>query len=862
MYISLSTNPSKAPPLIEQTRIRKGGNRNWNAIIKHNAKFKNDQAILSTYTQMESLGIPPNSATLPLVFKACARLHDFERGKRIHRSIEDTNLIDDVRIGTAIVDFFCKSGNICDAEKVFDKITDRDVVLWNAMMYGYAGCGYYDEAIGLIRGMKTEGLKPNSRTLVALIKACEGLLSLRLGREIHGYCLRNGFLGSCAFAGTALIGFYMNFDVASSSFVFNLMVEKNTVSWNAMVTGYFDVGEFCKAFKIFVQMLEDGVEFDLVTVLVVVQAIAEFGSVELGMQIHQLAIKLSYDDDLFIANALLNMYIDIGNLKLARRLFDTVSTRDVALWNSMIAAYIDYDCYDEAIRLFITMRQETGVEEGTIAVMLSLCAELADGLKNGRSLHAVACKSGMEINVSVGNSLLAMYADLDYIEDALKVFHEMNNVDTVSYNTLILALSSSNLREESWELFGKMRESDANPNCHTIISLLASCGDETCLNTGRSVHGFVIKHAIEISLELNTSLIEMYMNCGDEATARHLFDACDNRDLISWNAIIAAFVRNSRASEALLYFNRMILAEVEPNSVTIINVLSTCTDLANLPRGQCLNAYAMRRFSPFGLDVSLANAVLTMYTKCGSMKNAEKIFKTLTKRNIISWNAMITGYGANGCARDAILAFTKMLEDGFQPNGLTFLSVLSACRHAGLIEKGMELFCSMVQEFKLIPTLAHYSCVADLLGRGGLLDEAREFIESMPIKPDASVWRALLSNCRVHYNVQLAAETFQNLVELEPMNAGNYVLLSNTYAAAGLWSEVRQIRRWLREKGLKKPPGTSWIVIRDEIHSFTAGDTSHSQSNRIYENLNSLLGMIRECGYVTEFHLAIDNEED
>ncbi|XP_065867078.1 pentatricopeptide repeat-containing protein At5g39350-like [Euphorbia lathyris] len=861
MYISLSLKPGKTPPLIEQTRIQRDANKDWNSIIKHHAKLKNDQAILFTYTQMESLGVAPHAATLPLVFKACTRLHAFERGKRIHRSIEETNLIGDVRIGTAVVDFYCKCGHLGEADKVFDKITERDLVLWNALMSGYVGCGYYEGAIRLIREMQREGLKPNSRTLVSSLLACEGLLNLRLGREIHGYCLRNGYFRSCPYVDTALIGFYMNFDVTISSLVFDLMVAKSTVSWNAMITGYFDVGDFRKAFEMFIQMFNDGIKFDLVTILVVIQAIAEFGSIELGMQIHQLAIKLSYGNDLFIANALLNMYVDIGNLKLARRLFDTVSTHDVALWNSMIAAYVDYNFYDEAISLFITMRKETREEEGTIAVMLSLCAELADGLKKGRSIHAIACKSGMEMSVSVGNSLLAMYADLGCIEHALKVFYEMNDVDVVSYNTLILALSSSNLREESWELFGMMRESEVNPNCHTMISLLAACGDETCLNVGRSVHGFVIKHGIEISLELNTSLIDMYMNCCDEETARYLFDACASRDLVSWNAIIAAFVRNSRASEALLYFNRMI-SEVEPNSVTIINVLSTCTDLANLPRGQCLHAYATRRFSPSGLHLSLTNAVLTMYTKCGSMQNAEKIFKTLTKRNIVSWNAMITGYGANGCAHDAILAFMKMLEDGFQPNGLTFLSVLSACRHAGLIEKGMELFRSMVQEFKLTPVLAHYSCVVDLLSRGGCLDEARDFIDSMPIEPDASVWRALLSACRVHYNVQLAADIFQNLVELEPMNAGNYILLSNTYAAAGLWSEVRQVRRWLREKGLKKPPGTSWIVIRDEIHSFTAGDTSHPQSNRIYENLNSLLWMLRESGYVTEFHLAIDNEED
>ncbi|KDP22092.1 hypothetical protein JCGZ_25923 [Jatropha curcas] len=860
MDIRLSLESLKLPPFRERTQNRTGS-KDWNAIIKYHAKLRNDHAILSTYTQMESLGLQPDNMTLPLIFKACTRLNAFERGKKIHSSIESTDLIKNVRVGTSVVDFYCKCGHILEAHKVFDKMSERDLVLWNAIISGYVGCAYYVEAIGQFRRMQREGLEPNSRTLVALLLACEGILELRLGQELHGYCLRSGYFDLYPHLGTALIGFYLNFDVKISSLVFDLMIVKSAVSWNAMITGYFGSGDFVKALELFVQMLKDGVKFDMVTILVSIQASAEIGSSELGMQIHQLAIKLSYGNELFIVNALLNMYAEIGNLELACRLFDTVTVHDVPLWNSMIAAYIDHGCYEEATSLFTTMRTETREDERTIAVILSLSAELTDGLKIGRSLHALAYKREMKMNVSLGNALLSMYADLNCVEDALKVFNEMSNIDVVPYNTLILAFSVSNLSGKAWELFGMMRESEVSPNSHTMISLLASCGDEKCLNIGRSVHGFIIKNSIEINLSLNTSLTEMYINCGDGAAARYLFDTCPSRDLISWNAIIAALLKNDKTGEAILFFNRMI-SEVEPNSVTIINILSTCTNLANLPQGQCLHAYATRRFSAFGLNLSLGNAFITMYARCGSIRNAEKIFETLAKRNVISWNGMITGYGTHGCAYDAILTFKNMLKDGFQPNGVTFLSALSACRHAGMIKEGLQLFNSMVQDFKMTPTLSHYGCVVDLLGRGGSLNEAREFINSMPIEPDASVWRALLSACRVHSNTEIAAEIFENLVELEPTNAGNYILLSNIYAAAGFWSEVRQIRKWLKDKGLKKPPGTSWLIVRGQVHSFTAGDTSHLQSDRIYGNLNSLLLLTREYGYVTDFHLAMDDEQD
>ncbi|KAI5603647.1 hypothetical protein BDE02_01G232700 [Populus trichocarpa] len=861
MDISLCFKP-RSPSLIpKQTNINTDPKRDWNAIMKNHARLKNDHAILSTYTQMESFGIAPNNTTLPLIFKACSRLNDVERGRRVHSSIQGTNLIKDVRVGTAVVDFYCKCGLLEEANQLFGQMTQRDLVLWNAMISGFVGCGFYGEAIGLFRKMKSEGFELNSRTLVALILACEGLLELRLGKEIHGYWLRNGYFDCHPHVGTALIGFYLNFDVRVSSLVFDLMVMRSEVSWNAMITGFLDSGDSVKALELFVRMLEDGVKTDLVTILVVVQACAEFGYLKLGMQIHQMAIKFSYSNDLFIVNALLNMYSKISSSELARKLFDITTVRDAALWNSMISAYIEYGCYEEASDVFNRMREEISPDERTIVVMLSLCRELDDGLKKGKSLHAHACKSGMRMDVSIGNAFLIMYTDLNCVEAAWKVFSVMSDVDVISYNTLILALASAHLRGEAWELFQIMQASQVEPNSHTMISLLAACGDETCLKIGRSIHGFSIKHGFEINLPLNTALTDMYMNCGDEPKARSLFEACLARDLISWNAMISSYIKINQSNEALLFFNRMI-SEVEPNVITILNVLSTCTDLANLPQGRCLHGYAIRRFSPSDSNVSLANAIITMYTRCGSMLTAEKIFKSLPKRNIISWNAMITGYGTHGRGYDAIIAFKQMLEEGFQPNEVTFLSVLSACRHAGMIEQGLELFYSMVQDFKMIPALEHYGCVVDLLGRGGCLDEAREFINSMPIEPDASVWRALLSACRFHSNPKLASAIFENLVKLEPANAGNYVLLSNIYAEAGHWSEVRQIRTFLKEKGLRKPPGTSWIIVRDQSHSFTAADTSHPQSDKIYANLNSLLTLIRESGYVTGFYLVFHDEED
>ncbi|KAK2967416.1 hypothetical protein RJ640_022348 [Escallonia rubra] len=696
--------------------------------------------------------------------------------------------------------------------------------------------------------MREESFEANSVTVVALLLACGELLDLRTGKEVHGYCLRNGLLYLDPRVGTALLGFYLRFDVRIACAVFETMGLRNAVSWNAMITGYLDVGKCKKALELFSQMLIDGIRCDNVTILLVIQACAEFGSPKLGMQVHQMAIKLDFCKDLYIVNSLVNMYSKTGSLRSSCDLFGSISTRDVALWNSMISAYVESGFIEDAMSLFAEMRFEgIKADERTIAIISRVCEDLPNGLLNCRSLHGYGIKSGMERNKHLGNALLSVYAAQSCVKDAKKVFHEIGDADVISWNTLILALAHSyESKGQACEIFGKMRESDTKPNSHTIISVLAACEAEAFLIIGRSFHGYVIKHNLEIDPSLNSALTEMYMNCGDEATARNLFERYGDKDLISWNSLISNYIRNDKAHEALLFFQQMI-SEMEPNPVSVINVLSSCTHLANLPQGLCLHAYTVRREFSMGFDLSLANSLITMYARCGNMQYAEKIFKTLSRKNIVSWNALISGYDVRRC---------------FKPNSITFISALSACSHCGLIEKGLQLFTSMVQEFYITPDLVHYACVADLLSHGGSLGEAMKFVELMPIAPDASVWRALLGGCRVYSETKLARRISEKLLELEPTNPGNYILLSNIYAAADLWSEVNKLRAVLEEKGLKKPPGKSWIVIRGDIHCFKAGDKSHAQSDVIYAKLSSLMSSVKEGGYIHDLRWVLHDEED
>ncbi|XP_030521129.2 putative pentatricopeptide repeat-containing protein At3g01580 isoform X2 [Rhodamnia argentea] len=770
-------------------------------------------------------------------------------------------LMEDVRVATSLVDFYCKCGLVEDAWYVFDRMTERDVVSWNTMINGYVGVDDHEEAISVFLEMGRQSVKPSSRTVVALLLACGEAMELRMGQELHCYSLRSGLFHEYPHVGTALIGFYAKFNVKVSHNVFDTMEVKNMVSWNANIMGYFEAGDYLMVLKLFVRILENGGEVDEVTMLIVIQACTEHGSLGLAMQIHQMAIKSELSCDVYLANALLHMYSKLQKPEFAYEVFKSVPTCDVVLWNSMLSTYIDFSCPEEAQSLFLRMlTEDVEADERTIILMLSSCADLADGMRFGRSLHAHVIKAGMLIDVSLGNALLNMYEETNCIEAVKKAFTHLPAVDVVSWNTLIAALANSNSKVEALEIFLRMHESEIKPNSYTIISILASCDDAPSLNIGRSIHGYVIKQGIDINIPLNTALTEMYMDCGDEVTARNLFDCCSNKDIVSWNSLIASYIRNNQTHKALLLFRRLI-SETEPNSVTLINVLSSCIHLADLHLGQCIHAYITRRESSIGSDASLANALITMYAKCGSLHNGEKVFNLIWQKDVISWNAMIIGYGMHGQGEGAISTFRQMLEDGMKPNSATFVSILSACSHCGLIEEGLLLYNSMFRKFKVKPELIHYGCVVDLLGRGGHLDEALNFVNSMPIEADALVWRALLSACQVHSNTKLVKLVFEKIVELEPTNEGNYVLLSNIYAAAGVWSDVRLIRAWLKEKGLRKPPGISWIVIRNQAHVFTARDQSHPQTDLIYAILSSLSCSIKDAGYVSDIQWILLDEE-
>lgn len=713
---------------------------------------------------------------------------------------------------------------------MFDEMSKRDLVSWNAMICGCVGNCVYVDAVKLFYRMGEEELEPNSVTLVGLLAACGELLEYRLGQEIHCHCLRHGFLESQPHIGTSLIGFYSRFGLKYARDAFNSMTMRSTACWNAIMCEFLENRDVFEALDVFSHMLEELVAPDSVTLIAVLQSCAESENSVLGKQVHQLAIKTGFASNEFVGNALIDLYGKCGDSRASFTVFEEMLTKDLASWNAMISAYKNCRLYDRALDLFWRMKVED-VDENTITIAATsyVCAQLGD-FNKGKQLHAYAIKTRKTNDVALDNALLSMYVKFDCMVSSLKIFHEMDKSDVVSWNTIIAGLLGKKMTHEAWDLFKQMVQSRTQPNSHTMVSLLGGCNDTILFNAGKSIHAYIVRHNLDVNSALCTALSEMYMDCGDESAALHIFwSSC--RDLISWNSMMACYIRNGKLKEALALFYLM-RSESKPNSASLINVLSSCAHMAHLMQGKCLHGYIVRRELGFSSDIQLGNALLTMYAKCGSLSNAENIFRNLAAKDIISWNAMIAAYGMHGRGEDALRVFNEMLQCGMRPTGVTFVSALFACSHSGLVEKGVQLFQSMNSDYNIKPETIHYACFVDLLARSGNIDEAIDLVNSLPVNPDSNIWRALLSSCKVSSDIELARAVTEKLIELEPQNIGNYILLSNIYAAVGSWEDVQELRARIEELGLKKDPGNSWLFTRDELQSFTAGNKSGPASDQ------------------------------
>eukprot|EP01018_Ginkgo_biloba_P030407 Gb_26154 [translate_table: standard] len=805
-------------------------------------------------------GIPTDCYTYASLLQACANMKALEEGKQVHVHILINGYEQNHFLQTKLVSMYAKCGSLVGARLVFDKALKPSVFLWNAIIAGYASNGFYEECLKLYYRMQCVGIQPDKFTFPCLFRACGGLSALQQGKEIHDFIRRSGF-ESDAFVANSLIDMYAKCgSLDNARQVFDKISQKNVVSWTAIIVGYTQNGYYNEALKLFRQMQLAGMIPNSVTVVSVLTACGRLAAPQQGKETHGHIIRREFDSDVFLVSALINMYAKCKSIEIAREVFGRMSKKDAVSYNTMIAGYCQNGRVHEALVLFRKMQiQGMKPNSAAISIILPACAHLAD-LQKGKEIHEYVIRNGFGSDMFVMNALLDMYTKCGSTRIARQVFDQMPDRDVVSWNTMIAGYAQNGDANEALKLFAQMQVEDMKPDSVTIASVLPACAHLAALQPGKDIHAFVIRNGLESEDVVGNALLTMYIKCGNIEDAHRTFGKMLQSDVVSWNAMIAGYAQNGHGNEALKWFCRMQLVGVKPNSVTIASVLPACANLAILHWGKEIHGYIIR--SGFEMDVFVGSALIDMYAKCGFIDFAQQVFVKMFEQNVVVWNAMIAGYGMHGFGQDALSLFYQMQQVGIMPDHITFVSVLSACSHAGLVDKGRQFIDCMHRDYGITPTVEHYACVVDLLGRAGYLDEADDFIRKMPIEPNAGTWGALLGACRIHCNMDLAVYVAEQLFKLEPENDGYYVLLSNIYAAAGRWADVAKVRKLMKNRGVEKKPGCSWIELRNMVHAFLVGDRSHPESEKIYATLGSLDGLMKEAGYVDNTNFVLHDLEE
>ncbi|KAI6704176.1 hypothetical protein NL676_013312 [Syzygium grande] len=480
--------------------------------------------------------------------------------------------------------------------------------------------------------------------------------------------------------------------------------------------------------------------------------------------------------------------------------------------------------------------------------MLRRCTQLKK-INEGRLVCAHVLKSMFKHDRLIHNTILNMYAKCGLMGEARTLFDEMPVRDMVTWTTMITGYSQNNQSDGAVALFPRMLQMGLQPNEFTLSSLLKALGFLPSDKCGRQLHAYCLKCGYCSNLYVGSALVDMYAKHDRIDEARSIFCLLVNKNEVSWNALIAGYARKGEGERALHMLQEMLRAGFEPTHFTYSSVYGALSATGSLEQGRWVHAHMIK--SGGQLIEFVGNALLDMYAKSGSIEDAEKVFYRLLRRDLVSWNSLLTGYAKHGRGRECVSKFKEMLSIGFQPNDITFLCVLNACSHAGLLDEGQYYF-HLMKKYNVDARIVHHATIVDLLGRAGLLDRAKKFIEEMPIEPTAEIWGALLGACRMHKDMKLGAYAAERVFELDPNDSGPHVLLSNLYASAGRWGNVVKVRRMMQKSGVKKEPACSWVDIENKVHMFVANDDSHPHGKEIRKMWEEVSAKIKEIGYVPD----------
>ncbi|KAL0299667.1 UNVERIFIED_CONTAM: Pentatricopeptide repeat-containing protein, chloroplastic [Sesamum radiatum] len=731
-----------------------------------------------------------------------------------------------------------------------------------------ADAGRVREAISILDLMSRTNLTPDLTTYSVLLKSCIRTRNFELGQIVHSK-LTDSRLELDAIVLNSLISLYWKCgDWRKAEEIFSSMGEmRDLVSWSAMISCYAHNGLNFEAIFLFCDMLEFGEWPNEFCFSAAIRACSNREYARIGLVIFGFLMKTGYfDSDVCVGCALIDLFVKgFGDLESAKKVFDEMPDKNAVSWTLMITRLAQMGSPRDAIGLFVDMVVSGFVpDQFTFSSGLSACSELGS-LHIGLQLHGWVVKNGLSFDVCVGCSLVDMYAKSAVdgtIDDSRKVFDRILEHNVMSWTAIITGYVQNGGRDdEAIALYCRMiTEGRVKPNHFTFAGLLKACGNLFNPSLGEQVYGHAVKLGLATVNCVGNSLISMYAKSDRMEDAQKAFEFLFEKNLVSYNALVNGYTRNLDSVEAFELLNQIENSNVGLDAFTFASLLSGAASIGAVGRGEQIHARVLK--AGFEFDLCVCNALISMYTRCGNIEAGYQVFSEMEDRNVISWTSIITGFAKHGFAKRALELFQQMLDFGVKPNEVTYIAVLSACSHVGLIDEGWRHFDMMYKEHGIRPRMEHYACMVDILGRAGFLDKAIEFISSMPFSADALVWRTLLGACRIHGNKELGKHAAEMILEQDPNDPAAHVLLSNLYASVSQWEDAARIRKGMKERNLVKEAGCSWIEIANKVHKFYVGDTKHPEAREIYDELDQLAIKIKEMGYVPDTNFVLHEVEE
>ncbi|WOL12002.1 Pentatricopeptide repeat-containing protein [Canna indica] len=720
-----------------------------------------------------------------------------------------------------------KSKPIDHVLRLFHLLPARDTVTWNTAISACLHRRRADVALRLFLDMLlSSSHEPDPITLSLVFRACSEEDDSRLLPQIHAYVLKlceQLTSSELTVLNTCLLNLYRNFgQVELAHMMFDKIPNKDVVAFTSMLMTYMEDGRHAEALRIFQEMVEsDPCMPNEHAYTCALRACASMSALFDGRQIHALVLKSNMVTDVFAGTSLVDLYAKCGEVELARKAFSQISEPSVVSWNALLTGKLDGE---EGLQLFGRMRS-SGVspDHVTFANVLRACRD-GVGIEEVRQLHGIARKMmEIELNRFVSSALFEAYLDHGCFTEAQKVFGEMAEKDDVSYNLAIQGYSRNGHALEAVDLFNECLKKGKELREVTISLIMKELG------LGKQLHAAIIKFGCygDCNCEcLFKSLIRMYLDHHLLDDAISVAEQIPCQEFILWTSLISGLSRIGKGQIALKLYLRMLTEEsVEPlNPYMFSALLSSCAQFAALEEGKQIHAQIIKLDSRVMCDSFVANSLLYMYAKCGFIEEAIRIFEDIPKRDLATWNAMISSLAQHGFAERAIEMFQELVDmKEVEPNDITYVAVLSACNHCGLLEKGYQYFRSIKE-----PTIDHYACLIDMFARAGRSKEAVDFVEGMPFEGNEHIWSSLLASSCAHGNIDLGEYTAKKLLQLNPTDSGIYIALSNLYALAGRWDDVEHVRKLMKSRADAKQPGLSWLRLNSQQFSFAADSRSVS----------------------------------